>query len=153
MCNYYIFNSSNAKSLDGKNIAAYSVALARLRKKVWPLYQRTPFRNKISENDKCLIYISGSSGVFTQHFISNANIKGLKISGIDKLNEDEYMTYGVPSMYLNLENIAIYKNPINIRDYVNKLAFIGNKDNWGVYMQGGVRKISNEDYNLLIDGQ
>ena len=53
--------------------------------------------------------------------------------------------------YENLlfENITILKTPIHIKAIINQLEFIKNKTNFGVYLMGGVSKITENDFNLI----
>ena len=50
---------------------------------------------------------------------------------------------------VKLKSISI-GNPLSIYDVKEKLSFITKKKKWGAAMQGGIIKISEKDYGLIV---
>ena len=107
----------------------------RIDKKAWPIYHRTPNKNNIKVGDQVVFYKAGNEG---QKFIGSAEIS----SELKKINN---LTYSI-----GLTNTKVWKKTVSIHDLLEKLTFIGNSQLWSTYMQGGVKRISDSDYALLV---
>ena len=83
--------------------------------------------------------------------------KYIHIDEYQDTNKVQYMTGKlladknkyVLEKYLLFENIILFKAPIHIKAIINQLEFIKNKTNFGVYLMGGVSKITENDFNLI----
>ena len=51
--------------------------------------------------------------------------------------------------FLELDEISVWKNGVLIKPLIPNLDFIINKNNWGVYFQGGVMSISSKDFKTI----
>lgn len=107
----------------------------RTRKKKWPLFQRTKNRTALREGDHVAFYKAGNDG---QVFIGSAKIasRAMKSRGL---------LYSV-----DLTDIETWKKPVSIRDILESLEFITKPQIWGNYMQGGIRKINKDDFQLIL---
>ena len=52
--------------------------------------------------------------------------------------------------YLWFKNIKIFEKSVNIKSIINKLVFVKNKNNYGTHLMGGVKKISEKDFNSIV---
>ncbi len=52
-----------------------------------------------------------------------------------------------------LENIQLWEIGRPVKDLVDGLKFIENKENWFAYFQGGVRQLSEDDYHIIIENR
>ncbi len=108
--------------------------LERIKTKKWPIYKRTSNRLNIKKGDKILFYLAGyprrkivASGVL------NSNLK-----------EDE------EGFSVNVYKIKVLKIQIPIKPFIESLEFIKNKSKWGGFMQGGIVKITDNDFETLL---
>ena len=53
--------------------------------------------------------------------------------------------------YVEFENMKIFDQEINIKDHMDNLNFIKNKDKYGLYFQGGICKINKESYEYIVN--
>jgi len=106
----------------------------RIEKKSWPIFKRTQNRGNLFPGDFVVFYKAGKDG---QRFLGKANLN----SEAEKFNS---LIYAV-----KLKNITMWKKGVEITEIVNDLLFIGNPKLWGNYLQGGVKKITERDYNLI----
>ena len=98
---------------------------------------------KMEKNDKVAYYIMG-----LQKFGAIATITGDYVEDHTKLwtNDDEMWPARRPSKPgLVLEDDEL----IDAKKLVPNLSFIKKKDHWGVYLQGSIRKIPEEDFRLI----
>ena len=141
MKNYYVLGTSDSGT---KN--AYSILMKRLDEKKYPLYTRTPHLNRIQSNDEVVFYLAGKKDN-AQNFLAEAIISSVETSS-ELLIDPDKERY-VVEKYLILDKIKIFKAPVHIKSIITKLDFIINKSNYGVYLMGGVKKISENDYKLI----
>ena len=106
----------------------------RIKDKQWAIYKRTPSRRSLRENDRIVFYKAGKDG---QVFLGTARLT----SYARKVN---VITYKV-----GLKNIKIWKKGAHIRKLADKLEIIKNPALWSNYIQGGVRRLSDKDYDLI----
>ncbi len=130
------------------------VAMHRLNLGMWGLNSRTANRRGIKSGEKALVYISGG-GPYSQHlvasctFVSDAKLSTWDIrQDVDAPNKKGYM---MPEYYVRLNDVEIFKRPLPMVDLVSNLNFIKDKEDWWRYLQGGVRKISQSDYQHVSD--
>jgi len=108
--------------------------LERIKTKKWPIYKRTNNRLNIKKEDRVLFYLAGSH---RRKIVADA-----KLGSNLKENGEEFS--------INLSKISLWKKQILIKPFVESLEFIKNKEKWGVFMQGGIVKISDKDFEILL---
>lgn len=94
---------------------------------------------RLRNGDNCIIYvtrISVISGVFK---IISKNIK-----------EKIKWSNGTHDFLFKLEPIIIPKKPLPIKDHIDKLKFIKNKNKWFMHFRAP-KQISDEDFNYILD--
>ena len=106
----------------------------RIEKKSWPIYKRTPNRGNLWPGDFVVFYKAGKDG---KRFLGKANLN----SEAEKFNSLNYA--------VKLKNITTWKKGVEITEILDDLLFIGNPKLWGNYLQGGVRRITERDYNTI----
>ena len=141
MKNYYVLGTSDSST---KN--AYNILMKRLEEKKYPLYTRTPHLHRIQSNDEVVFYLAGKKDK-AQNFLGQAIVGSIETSS-ELLVDPDKEKYVVEE-YLILDKIKIFKAPVHIKSIITKLDFIINKSNYGVYFMGGVKKISEKDFNLI----
>jgi hypothetical protein len=83
----------------------------------------------------------------SQNFIAYSVIKSVEAPNETLVDPDKNKY--ILEKYLLFENIILLKTPIHIKAIINQLEFIKNKTNFGVYLMGGVSKITEGDFNLI----
>jgi len=107
----------------------------RVKTKQWPIYDRTLNKDNLAVGDSIIFYKAGSNG---QKFLGNATIK----TELEKKTDFVYA--------LGMENISVWEKPVIVKEIVSKLDFIENKEHWGSYFQGGVKRVSEEDFSVIL---
>ena len=120
----------------------------RLKNKIYPLYQRTRHSKTLNAGDSFIFYLAGSPISETREFVAYGKIGGILIN--KKYNEDEVHLSQPIEKIVQLKSI-VTKKSVSIYSIKNKLAFISKKIKWGSSMQGGVIKISKDDFNLITE--
>jgi len=113
-----------------------SVFEKRIKNKKWPIYRATKFQTYLKIGDTIIFY---QAGLNTQRFLGTAFVN----SGIKPMGN------GIDS-YLDINKIDVWKKRPSIREMITKLSFIKNPKYWGLYVQGGVIKISGKDHSRII---
>ena len=108
----------------------------RINEKEWPIFERTRNRAHLSKGDKIVIYHGGRFG--TASLVGTFVISsGLKVTGFH-------------TFVLGMSDAQMWKNQVKIKDILHDLKYIKRKDNWGIYFQGGVTRLPDEDYKTIL---
>ena len=108
----------------------------RIKHKKWPIYLGTNFQKSLKIADRIVFYQAGKGG---QKFLGTATVRS-----------DVKPNPGKTDYYIDIDNINVWKKQLSIRDIMSKLSFILNKNHWGVYFQGGVVKMDEESYSVIL---
>lgn len=107
----------------------------RMKSKNWPIFMHTPNRKSLCVGDHVVFYLAGREG---QKFLGSAQIN----SEVKKTHRLDY--------FVELTNTEIWIKYVRIIELLTKLEFIKDKQVWGRFFQGGVRRISKKDFNVII---
>ena len=109
----------------------------RIKKKSWPIFDRTQHRRSIRPGDKVIFYKAGKDG---KKFIGEAKVAS-------EAEKTSSLVYSV-----KLKNVEVWKKGVEIRNMLQELVFIGNQSIWGNYLQGGVTRITERDHGTIVSG-
>lgn len=159
MIDRYLLITSKIESVSGFSIDPYNVAIDRLKEKKWALYKNTYFKDKIKKDDEIYIYIGKTNSKnirFTSSIIASAKIE--KIEEFTKSSEwfeTEKYFVDSPVKLIHLYKIKHFEKPFGFRENFKNISFISkikksqNTANWGAYMQGGIKKLTEDDALLI----
>lgn len=120
----------------------------RMSDAFWGLSERTPNHKWLKEDDYVIFYLGRSEG---KKFLGTSVLS----SGYYELDEKEkkklhHGPFFQSNHGVKLKNIEVWDEPINIHSVAKRLKFIRNKQIWWTYLQGGIREISEDDYNVIV---
>jgi hypothetical protein len=152
---HFIFIASDCDVSRLSKPSAYQVAKYRLQRRQWGLGLHTRNRNALRPGDAVIIYVSGQRESGRQFIASctvASQVKGVNMSvasAIDAPNHDGNVS--VVSA-VQLKDIQFFNHPVPVATLKQKLHFIKKPDSpkWGAYLQGGVKRISGRDYELIL---
>lgn len=78
-----------------------------------------------------------------------AGLEGQKFLGTAKVASDLQRTTKI-DYSIRLSDVKEWRKRVNIIDFIDSLDFILDKQSWGRFFQGGVRRISKKDYELIL---
>lgn len=154
--NYFIFLTNDVDSRRLAKPSALEVAKYRLGRREWGLARMTRHRTELRVGDKVLVYLTGHRD-FSQHFVAKCTIGGSVKqipSSLSKLvDAPDRQGVSMPVYSVALADTQFLSNPVSIRDHLTKLNFIKQPESkkWGAYLQGGVIKITRDDYRLISE--
>jgi len=108
-----------------------------MRDERWPIFVHTQNRKNLQIGDNVIFYEAGLGG---QKFLGTSSIN----SEVKKTTRLDY--------FVELNNINVWKKNVKVKDLLNKLDFIKDKQVWGRFLQGGVRRISEKDFDIITKG-
>jgi hypothetical protein len=153
--NNYLFVTADTHQSMLSLPSAYDMALHRIHIGKWGLNSGTSYAKQLCEADRGLVYISGRR--------TNARciIGGFSVASFPRIASRRIraivdapggLGLNPPEMYISIDKTFIFSHPVDIRTITDKLNFI--KDSspkmYGKFLQGGVRKISTNDYNAIL---
>ena len=106
----------------------------RLAKKRWPVYEKTMYVDKLKKKDKILFYLAGTE----MHKFAGSAVAGL-------LSEDK------KGRFVKIDSIQIWKKPVEIKKIMGNLEIIKNPKYYGAYLAGGIKRLSEADYNFISE--
>ena len=129
------------------NKYANEILEQRLKSKVWEIYDKTNLRDQLKEKSKVIFYLAGS-GPNSQHFVGEAIIDKIIYANSSYSEEANTMIHST----LQFDKITNYEKPVSIKKLLKKLTFITNPAKYGTALVGGVRRISEKDYEAILKG-
>jgi len=145
--NYYVFVNSRSYDYKDKVVPSYKISSYRLKNKVFPLYSGTKRQTFLKPNDSFIFYLAGRRKQVAYSFVAYGTIEGVVTN--DHYSEDELHLSAPIEKIVKLKPIVEYK-PVSIYLVKDKLSFITKKKKWGSSMQGGIIKITKEDFNIIV---
>jgi predicted RNA-binding protein len=104
----------------------------RLKSKKWPINEKTTFRGNMVQNDKIVIYQAGPN---FHRFVATGIVKSFE--------------HDTDHKYINLDKIKIF-SPVDIKSIYHEMNLIRNPKYYGAYLAGGVKNITEHDFNLIV---
>lgn len=147
----YLLVCSDKISKNNIPVPAREIVNFRLSLGKWGLYQNTPHKFEIKKNDRCIIYIAGkyeNKQSFVSNFIVNNVVKNEDL----KNYEEEQLKINTSKSVLDIIfKPSTVKNVVNAKNLLGKLDLTKNVKtlNWGVSFIGGVKKLTDNDYNII----
>lgn len=145
----YLLLSSDVYDVNDAIASAYNVASERLKRKVWPLYPRTSFAKFIQPGDLCMIYIAGKKK-FSRMIVATATVADVKEARRSDWFELEELLVDSPNRIIFFDQVTYVSVPVPLRELLSKLELTKfSANNWGAYMQGGCKRLSRHDVNVI----
>lgn len=147
---YWVFVVTQKKTEVGL-LAADEVLKQRLGDKFWGLGERTPNRRSLQKGDKIVFYVGSPFATFTASATLASDSFTLSEKQKDSYDHGKLIyrsDYGVI-----LDDVQYWETPRLVKDLIPSLKFIENKIKWGVYFQGGVRQLSEDDFRTITENR
>ncbi len=92
------------------------------------------------------------SGPPAETFCGSARIEAVALwSEPDEFGIASLAMGSVYETKLQLTKVSVFSNPATIRPLLNRLEFHGARKDWGRSLQGGCRKITRSDYEIISE--
>jgi hypothetical protein len=119
----------------------------RFRDQFWGLGEKTPNRRALKAGDKVIFYLGSPHCAFA------ASATLASDSLVVSPSEQEQLSHGTDFYRaqhgVRLTETKLWERPCRVQDILSVLSFIENKENWGVYFQGGVRYLPEADFEAI----
>ncbi len=118
-----------------------------MKDRFWGLHEHTPYRKHIKKGDK-IIFARGA-----RTFLGTASLDSdpFELNNIQKDAFSHGIEFYTAQYGVMLSDITTWQDPKKIENYVNSLSFIADPRQHPVYFQGGIKKISISEYNIIIN--
>jgi predicted RNA-binding protein len=147
---YYVFTVTG--NAEGQRVAAADLLKDRLNKGMWPLNRLTPHQARLREGDLVLFYVAGGREPEQGSIVALGEVSGSRVAS-SRLDNQYPAWIGIPGPVLYdvpVRQSEWFQKPVAIRELTRQLTFIRNQKAWGTYFQGGVRRIPEEDFKLIL---
>ena len=130
-----------------------SVTPAALNAGRWPLYLHTKHRSDFRPGDRVVIYVGGQQEG-SKLFVASAEVVSYElVTAVARRNVAPNVAEGnqLAVGWLQLGTVKEFSTPVPILELLDRLSFIPeNRARWGVALVGGVRRIDDRDWDLIL---
>lgn len=151
MTNYWIFVVTDQR-IGNEEMMGKDIFNKCIEDKFWGIGERTPNRKRLKKGDMVTFYLGGREG---QKFLGSCKLDSRPIL-VSQLNEKERKRLNRPSPFFDAEygvylsDVEVWDEPRRIQSLLPNLDFIRDKERFWLFLQGGVRAISEDDYNAIV---
>ena len=132
-------------------ITAQEIADKLLNKNQWLFTQFTPHIKRIKAGDKIVLYFAGKNRrYFTASFEIAGSIVEHQMHASDNKEEILFQIYNLATPVRNIET---WEPPLPISELKDRLSFITDKKNWGLFFRQSTKLISKEDFDLITSAK
>lgn len=148
--NYWIFSVTPHKGED-YSLSAEEIFSQRMLDGFWGLNESNVNFKSLQEGDKIIFYVGRPKSVFAGN-VSLAS-PGIRLAK----DEKEELSHGI-SFYradagVLLKNIEIWEKPQPVVTLLPNLNFVKNKEKWYTHFQGGIIRVSEDDYEAILNSK
>ncbi|MEH6697273.1 MAG: hypothetical protein V7672_01100 [Brevundimonas sp.] len=145
---HYVFVASDTYEDNGRRVPAHETVERRLKELRWPIYSSTRHKTHLRPGDHVAVYLAGM-GANRQCFVAKAVIKN--ITSATRAQKYSELIGAEVELIVELEQVSAIEPAKPILSISKELSFfpIGNP-RWGPILMGGCRRISNEDYGVIV---
>jgi hypothetical protein len=145
--NYWIFIVSNQNTDQGP-LTGRQIYETRMGDRFWGLGPRTPNRRHLKKGDSVLFYVGMPEGAFagTARLASDS----YELGKAERRALSRGSSFFSPQYGVQLEEIDIWERPKSVKLLAPHLSFIENPNQWGLYLQGGIRQIEGTDFEFAV---
>ena len=146
---------SQPELASGGHATAYEALQHRLTHSIWGLNERTTCRGLVRPGVRVVFYTAGR-GRLSRHFVARAGV--LRSPGpfsrvdLPKYTKVDDWLFDIPAYIVQLDNIAWFRAPVSIHSVKSQMELFKDRGGhrWGHMVQGGIRRISRHDYELIV---
>jgi hypothetical protein len=150
--NCYLFVVNGERdSMSGHRSPARDVLQRRLADGRWPLNARTPHQRDLAAGDEIVFYVAGADPE-QSCFVGTGVVTGSRVQS-DRTGSNVPSWIGLAESKLFDVPVrlgAFFADPLQAAPLISSLGFVKNKERWGTYFQGGVRRIPRDDFEQII---
>lgn len=148
---HFILIKHPSETNTGQPLSSTEAARALLDWGFWPLFENTKCRLMVTSGNSVLIYTAGHRAD-ARRVIASAKVADVLQWNRNLSTSCPIFLDGIPVSALALSNIRRFSQPVVITDHLEDLSFIPtNRKKWGVAMMGGMRSITQPDYQTLTE--
>jgi hypothetical protein len=126
-------------------LTAREIFTIRMKDNFWGLNNKTTYRSNVLIGDRIIFSIGA------KEFVGSATLDSTSF----KLSEEEKSQLSHNNEFLraeygaNLRDIEIWTEPRPVEKFLDRLSFIHRKEQFPAYFQGGIKRITKEDFELI----
>jgi hypothetical protein len=149
MTNHFLLITTDGETENGKRASARMIIDWRLDRGRWPIYSGTRHKRNMRPGDLLLFYQGGSrSG--RQHIVARGRIAEIATPKLDDEFDPPWLLSGAADQALILDHVEVLTAPVPIRPLMGEISILPKLRYWGALLMGGCRKMTEEDYDLII---
>jgi len=147
--NYWIFTAAPYNA-NGESFTARQIYDRRMQDKFWGLGASTRHRKNVRKGDQVVFYVARPEQVFagTAQLASDC----FDLSPEERSNLSHGTSFFAADHGVRLETVETWPKPHPMAPLASTLQFVKNPAQWWTHLQGGIREVSESDYEQIIGG-
>ena len=142
---FWVFNIRDCKN---KIRGTANLLNFRFQNQVWFINPKNRYCKDIRYGDMAIVYEVGK-----QRFIARFTIAS-EARPLRSFEKKKLMFYECEEnqgfWVIRIKDVDIFDNPVKISDVIHQLQFIRNKKRWGSYFSGGIVRIWDCDFRVIM---
>lgn len=149
MTNHFLLITTDGETEGGKRASARTLIDWRLERRRWPIYLGTRHKRTMQPGDLVLFY-QGGNRPGRQHVIAQARIAEIIVPSRDEEFDPPWLLSSAADQALVLDEVKKLENPVSIKSLMGEISILPKMRFWGALLMGGCRKMTLEDYRVII---
>jgi hypothetical protein len=147
--NFWIFVVT-PKAEGSESYTARQIYNLRMKDGFWGLGEATRNRKNIRAGDQVIFYIGGPERAFggTARLASDS----FELTAEEQSQLSHGTVFFTAKYGVRLDAVEAWEQSRPVAALVSSLKFVKNPEQWGVYLQGGIRQIEEIDYSAIVSG-
>jgi len=144
---YYIFFINNI-GLGESIYLAKEIMNYLLAQNQWAFTINAPNIRYFGEGDRVVIYLAGKGNRF---FAADFTISSKPYEAEENTHDPDWLA--MFPIRVEIQNINQWKEPLPVNDVIDKLSFIQDKKNYGLYFRHSTKLIGEKDYYTIVQNK
>ena len=147
--NYWIFTAAPYNA-NGESFTARQIYDRRMQDKFWGLGSSTRHRKNVRKGDQVVFYVARPEQVFagTARLASDC----FDLSPDERAKVSHGTAFFAANHGVRLDAIDTFEKPHPMAPLASTLQFVKNPAQWWTHLQGGIRQVSETDYDAIVAG-
>ncbi len=146
--NNWIFTVTAHKNSD-YSLTSQEVYDTRMTDEFWGLNVNTPNLKNLQQGDKVVFYLGRPNKAFAGTATLASPVFDVPDSQKEKYSHG--ISFYKPEVGVLIKDVHTWEEQKTVESLLDKLTFIKKSESWQSYFQGGVIRITNEDFQRIMD--
>lgn len=128
-------------------LSAQDIAATLIKHNIWLFSRGTAKVRYLKADDRVVVYAAGKGN---RCFVGNFTLKTMPIEEDNDHSTELKSLLRYFPLSCQIKESSLWAKSLSIKDRLDDLSFIGDKQNYGLYLRQGMRELSEGDYAVIV---